>query len=99
MKLPWELVEKRGSEAGPGREWRGTRWPRKKISLAGDRSIASATSGGECFVLLSCFARGWRVKVKENSCDGDDDGEDDADTDAAGVRSRCTVCFVDCTFG
>lgn len=55
--------------------WRGSNWPWKKISSAGDKSRAK---GGGDLVLLSAAAGvvldgGWREMVKENSWDGEDE--------------------------
>lgn len=77
VKLSKELVEERGETGRWERRWRGSKWPWKKISSAGDKSMAAAKGGGEDLVLLSGIlaAGGWREMVKENSCEGDEEAE------------------------
>lgn len=93
VKLSKELMEERGETGRLERRWRGSKWPWKKISSAGDKSMAAANGGGgEDLVLLSgSFAavEGWREMVKENSWEGDDEAE--------GELMSCPCCFVCCT--
>lgn len=65
-----ELVEKRGEDGKWDRSWRGSKWPWKKMSSAGDKS--SAREGGGGFVAV---VEEWREIVKENSWEGEEDGE------------------------
>lgn len=69
-KLSSELVEERGETGRWERRCRGSKCPWKKMSSAGDKSMA--IDGGD-FVLLS--EEEWTEIVKENSWDGDDDDE------------------------
>ena len=74
VKLSTELVEKRGEEEKWDKRCRGSKWPWKKMSSAGDRS--TAREGGvldlSWIVVLEVE---WREIVKENSWEGEEDGE------------------------
>lgn len=69
VKLSKELAEERGDTGRWERRWRGSKWPWKKMSSAGDRSIASEVG---FLVLLGVLVvlgpvEECREIVKENS--------------------------------
>lgn len=60
-----EVVEFLGETGGREMRWRGRRWPWKKMSSAGDKSIAK--EGGGLRLSGDFAVDGWREMVKENS--------------------------------
>lgn len=66
VKLSKEFMDERGDTGRCERRWRGSRWPWKKMSSAGDKSIAKELGG-----VLALSGTGaeeeWREIVKENS--------------------------------
>lgn len=79
VKLSKDLVEERAEEEEGGRwerRWSGSKWPWKKISSAGDKSMAVEGSCG-----LAAVEEGgwwwwwWREMVKENSWAGEEEEE------------------------
>ena len=73
VKLSTELVEKRGEEEKWDKRCRGSKWPWKKISSAGDRS--TSREGGVLDLSWIVVLEEWREIVKENSWEGEEDGE------------------------
>lgn len=67
LRLSKEVLELefRGEIGTREMSWRGRRWPWKKISSAGDKSMAK--EGGDLHLSGDFAVVGWREMVKENS--------------------------------
>lgn len=76
VKLSIEFVDERGEIGRCERKWRGRRWPWKKISSAGDKSMAAGFWGGGGWIRVEVDGGcGWSEMVKENSWVGDEEGD------------------------